>query len=93
MTYMMLLLRNEIPIINIQLGMIAKAQKKYPRGTARPFWAKKPSNGWKTPSYGGCSFHFFEAWRSVNVLTVVVVVFKALVRTSTFAGGGRTSKI
>jgi hypothetical protein len=47
---MMVLLRNEIPIINIQLGMMAKAQKKYPRGTARPFLAKKPSNGWNKPS-------------------------------------------
>jgi len=76
---MMLLLRNEIPIMNIQLGITAKAQKKYPIGRARPFLAKKPSNGWNRPSYGVCSFHAFDAWRSVNVLTVVVVVFKPLV--------------
>ena len=77
--------------MNNQLGIMAKPQKIYPIGTASPYLAKKPSNGWKMPSYGFCSFHSFEAWRSVKVLTVVVVVFKPLLRTSTGAGGGKTS--
>lgn len=50
MTYMILLLAKEMPIINSQLGITAKAQKTYPRGTARPALASQPSNGWKAPS-------------------------------------------
>ena len=65
--YMKLLLRKEIPIMNIQLGMMPKAQKTYPRGTARPYWANKPSNGWKSPWYGSCSLYCFAAWSSTNV--------------------------
>lgn len=46
-TYIMLLLMKEIPIMNIQLGTTAKAQKTYPSGTATPYLARGPSNGWK----------------------------------------------
>jgi hypothetical protein len=48
--YIIVLLRNEMPIMNNQLGMIEKIQKKYPAGTARPYFATGPSNGWKYPS-------------------------------------------
>jgi len=35
--YMMFLLMKEIAIMKSQLGTMAKAQKTYPRGTARPY--------------------------------------------------------
>lgn len=41
--YIMVRLRKETPIIMAQLGIALKSQKKYPRGTATPYWARGPS--------------------------------------------------
>ena len=46
-TYMKVLLKNDMPIMSIQLGTIAKTHRTHPMGCARPYLAIGPSNGWK----------------------------------------------